>query len=240
MSPQTYTIQFVNKQQESQDAFSFFFSRNDLAYTAGQYMKLTLDIPQPDERGATHFFTISSSPSEKEYLRITTRIIQSTFKIALAQLATGTDVTMIAPLGRFTFDPNSMTHHIFIAGGIGITPYRSMIKYAFDTHAPTPITLITSFKTIEDSIFREELLTITHNSPHIKLIECLTHPTDPTHWDGHIGRIDATLLTSIISDLSDTKFYVCGPEAMVTSLMETVKKLGAQDTQIIREIFSGY
>ena len=157
--PKQFDTKFIKKEQVAQDAYSFYFEKPDIEFLPGQYMQLKLDIPNPDIRGATRLFSITSSPTEN-HLRITTRIIQSSFKLALSNLKPNDQVHIVGPYGKFIFDETDNSPHIFLAGGIGITPYLSMIKYAYDKNLNISMTLFTSFRKVEDIVYRDVLTKI--------------------------------------------------------------------------------
>ena len=131
----------------------------EFEFLAGQYIYLTLPkLNYPDPRGATRHFTISSSPTELPKICITTRIrVESGFKKTLDEVEAGVSIEADAPFGEFTLNENDLTPQVFIAGGIGITPFRSMLKYVFDKKLPIPIALIYSNSTPEQITFKSEL-----------------------------------------------------------------------------------
>ncbi len=235
-----FTTALLNKKQVSKDAYSFYFKKNDFYYLPGQYIRLTLKIDTPDERGSSRFFTLSSSPTE-EHLMITTRILQSAFKKTLTNLKREDEVSMFGPLGKFILKEDEHKKHVFLAGGIGITPYRAMIKYAVDRHLKIQITLFTSFKTVEDYAFRDFFHNVASESNWFKLVETITQPEESNQlWTGHRGRIDADLIRKNIDDLQNSLFFISGPPKMVDGLKEIVKSLNVTDDTINIEKFSGY
>ena len=127
---QPYTLPFIKKIEVSKDTYSFYFKRPDgFDFIAGQYNRWTLPITATDGRGSSRFFTISSSPSEKDFLVVTTKIIQSDFKKELLKLHENQEIKIFGPMGQFILDENSEKEHVFLAGGIGITPFHSMIAH---------------------------------------------------------------------------------------------------------------
>src|SRR3989344_9620287 len=127
-------LPLIRKQKEAKGTYSFYFdNRNKIKYLPGQYFYFTLpQLNYDDARGPTRHFTISSSPSEKEF-KFTTRIREkSGYKKTLFELPMGTNLEVEGPNGTFILDENEKGEHILIAGGIGITPFRSFIKYNLD------------------------------------------------------------------------------------------------------------
>src|ERR1700722_6626379 len=125
---QSYTIRFIKKRKLTKDTYIFYFEKpKSFDFIAGQYNRWTLPITATDGRGSSRFFTISSPPSEKDFLVITTRIIQSDFKKELLKLHENQEIKIFGPMGQFFIDETSEKEHVFLAGGIGITPFHSMI-----------------------------------------------------------------------------------------------------------------
>ncbi|MBI2034958.1 MAG: FAD-dependent oxidoreductase [Candidatus Levybacteria bacterium] len=181
--PRDFSLSFVKKEQVAHDAYSFYFSANsseqNLNFLPGQYVKMFLDVQNPNDRGSSRTFSIASSPLEKDYVMITTRIIQSTFKKTLASLNPGVEVKFFGPTGRFVFDEKEPKPHIFLAGGIGITPFHSMLLYASEKKVQTPITLFVSFSKVEEMVFYDELTKIAMDHPNIKVVYTITHKDSP-------------------------------------------------------------
>lgn len=238
MNPQIFTSRLIKKQQVSRDAYSFYFARpQDFEFLPGQYIKMTLSIPNPDERGISRFFSIASSPTERQHLMITTRILESTFKKTLASLPIDSGVQMRGPYGAFVLDEEDVRPKVFLTGGIGITPFRSMSIYAHDRVLKIPILLMASFSTPQDLVFYDELSKI--SDEYFKFVVTITHTEDST-WRGEIGRIDSEKTKKYIENVQGSAYYIAGPETMVTAMAELVKQLGVSDDQVKKENFPGY
>lgn len=242
-TPRVFQLPFIKKEQVSKDAYAFYFDRTKAQFNflPGQYIRITLPQEHPDDRGIRRFFSLITSPADRQYIGIATRIIQSSFKRALASLAPGTSVEFFGPTGRFIFDEKETQPHILLAGGIGITPFRSMLLYATEKNLTVPITLFASFSTVEDVLFKNELEELTKNNQNIKLIYTVTKPEDSTaSWNGETGRISEDLIKKYVADFSNALFYVVGPAAMVVAMEEMVKQMGIPTERIRKETFVGY
>ncbi len=242
-TPKAFQLPFVRKEQVSKDAYAFYFDRTkeEFNFLPGQYIRITLPQEHPDERGIRRFFSVTTSPLDKQYIGITTRIIQSSFKKTLANLSPGTPVEFFGPVGRFIFDPQESQPHILLAGGIGITPFHSMLLYAIEKNLSIPITLFVSFSTAEDVLFKNELDEATKNNPNIKLIYTVTKPEESkVPWNGEKGRISEDLIKKYITDFSTAIFYIVGPPPMVSFMEEMVKQMGIPIERIRKETFVGY
>src|SRR3989338_11233495 len=193
---QKFTVEFLKKEQAAKNTSSFFFQRPpQLNFLPGQFMRLTLETLESDERANYRLFSIASSPTEKEYLMITTKSNHSVFKKTLFSLKIGTKAQISAPYGTFTLKKEEAAPHVFLAGGIGITPFRSMIRYASDSGLSIPITLFSSFSEVGDVIFQKEFQEIAAKHSWLKLVETITQPGETkSSWQGNIGRIDADLI----------------------------------------------
>src|SRR3989344_817032 len=238
---QKFTVEFLKKEQAAKNTSSFFFqSPPQLNFLPGQFMRLTLETLESDERANYRLFSIASSPTEKEYLMITTKSNHSVFKKTLFSLKIGTKAQISAPYGVFTLKPEETAPHVFLAGGIGITPFRSMIRYASDSNLNLPITLFTSFSTVEERVFQKELQAIAAKKSWLKLVETITQPLDSGKaWRGNVGRINAELIKKNVELLSSI-FYIAGPPAMVDTMTNLVKSLGVEVARVRIEKFTGY
>lgn len=240
--PRKLELKLLKKEKIAEGTYSFYFERPpDFDFYPGQFLKLILDIPEPDERGNSRFFSIASSPSEKEYLMLTIRIDRSSFKKELSTLSPGTEVKIDAPFGAFVLNPQESTPHIFLAGGIGITPFRSMILYASDMNLSIPITLFASFRRTEDIIFQKKLTDIQKKHSWFKLFLTLTQPElSNKHRSENVGRISEELIKKNDHNYLSAKYFIAGPPNMVDDIIKIVKNLGVEETKIHREKFTGY
>src|SRR3990170_5378409 len=202
-------LTLIKKRVEAKGTKSFFWkSEKPVKYLPGQFFYYTLpSILYPDPRGATRHFTLSSSPTEGELLRLTTRIRnESGFKRSLDKLEIGSIIEGEGPSGTFILDESDLSaqagkgQHILLAGGIGITPFRSFIKYAIDKGLrETQIQLIYSNSQSEEIAFREELENWSKENENIKVYLTVTSPTESKEkWSGLTGRIDEKMITSLI------------------------------------------
>ena len=244
-------LKLISKQIEAEGTKSFFFEpEKEIKYFAGQYYYFTLPkLNYPDPRGATRHFTLSSSPTEGKTIRLTTRVRQeSGFKKTLDELPIGAVVEGEGPTGTFIFDENTILNEndkspqIFLAGGIGITPFRSMIKYNIDKGLGIPMHLIYSNSTVEQITFRKELEEWAVSHPEfLKVDMTISKPEEGQEkWNGIVGRIDADLVTKLTSGLVNPTYWLCGPPAMVDALEQALATLKIPNGQIKSEKFTGY
>jgi len=234
-----FELKLVRKEKVSRDAYTFYFDRSKLNFDfiPGQYIKIFLDIDNPDERGSSRYFTISSSPNEKNFLTITTRIIKSSFKHKLNNLKSGEIVRAFGPVGYFDYNCKINNPAIFIAGGIGVTPFRSLIKYLISINKKPEITLFNFFQKKEDSVFYEEFKNIEKGNPNIRVIYSLTKEK----FEGfEFGRITSELIKKNSSDYINSSYFIVGPQEMVLSTFDIVSKMGISEDKIFKEDFTGY
>lgn len=233
-------LTLVKKTDEAKGTKSFFFKPDqEFTFEAGQYIYITLPVLKyEDPRGDTRHFTISSSPTEVEdnFLRITTRIRQeSGYKKTLDELEIGTTVAARGPQGFFALNQKSIdlgSTQIFLAGGIGITPFRSMIKYNLDKGLGMPIHLIYS-NSDSDFIFKNELDQWKEGNDKLKI----------DYFDSSVsGHLDSEKIRSLVSEseLKENTFWVVGPNAFVNAMEEALEKLEVPEENIKTEKFTGY
>jgi ferredoxin-NADP reductase len=238
-----FYLPFVKKEQLAKDTYSFYFdiAKRGFNFLPGQYIRMTLDVKNPDSRGNSRPFTIASSPLEKGYIMITTKVIQSSLKKKLFNLKPGENVQFFGPMGGFILDEEEKVDRVFLAGGIGITPFHSMIAYAFEKKLSIPITLLVSFSNVEDLVFYKELTDIAKKNPYIKVVYTVSHPEKPSiKWKGETGRISETLIKKYIQDIFKPQYFIVGPPAMVAAIEEVVNNMGVENKKIFIENFTGY
>lgn len=230
-------LKLLEIRDEAKGTKSFFWEpEKPVTYLPGQYFYYTLPtLKYPDPKGNTRHFTDSSSPTEGGTLRVTTRIREeSGYKKTLAELPVGSEIEGEGPNGTFIFDEKEAGPHIFIAGGIGITPYRSMIKYAADKNLQTPIYLVYS-NSDDDIVFKKELDEISAQHPNIK-IQYLETATE--------GHLDEVKIGKFIENwqlvIGNCTFWLCGPPPMIDAMEIALGKLKITSYKVRSEKFTGY
>ncbi len=260
-------VTFEHSAPEAKNIRTFYFRPpKPVRYTAGQFIELTLPHDQPDERGIKHWFTLSSSPIE-ELLSITTKfdpVHSSTFKQTLFSLKPKQVVAMADPMGDFVLPKDKSRPLIFIAGGMGITPMRSMIKWLDDTQEHRIIHLIYGVSEPSQFIFRELFakygLPVTLNlsqpfpgwpssrlpsSP--PLADKTSRPlgrdsleSSLLGWQGESGPLTAQRILGMEPNVDNKLYFMSGPEPMIEVLYKDFKDLGVKESQIVTDYFPGY
>ncbi|OGW74754.1 MAG: hypothetical protein A2Z72_07810 [Omnitrophica bacterium RBG_13_46_9] len=218
---------------------SFRFSaKEEAVFKPGQFFFVSI---MTDEGERTKHFSFSNSPTEKGYVEFTKRITDSTFSNALDRLRVGDRAKLKMPLGSFTFE-GEYGKIAFLSGGIGITPVRSICKFATDKGLLTDIMLLYGNNKEEDIIFREDFDDMKKLNKNFRAVYTLTSPDiDKKVWPGRTGYIDDIMVREEIADYEDRVFYVCGPPGMVGNLTSILNdKLGVQRDRIKSENFTGY
>jgi ferredoxin-NADP reductase len=208
-------------------------------FEPGQYFFVTLpDIGYQDEKGLRRHITVVTSPNERGVLGLCTRLRDTAFKRSLAELPLGAEVEVEKPKGDFVLPRETDQPYVFIAGGIGITVFRSMLRYIAEEGLPHRVTLVYSNRDRESAAFLDELAALEHDNPNLHLV--LTMTDDPA-WEGERRRIDADLLRDHLDDeLASFIYLVAGPPAMVEAMEKTLRDAGVPEEQLRPERFSGY
>lgn len=238
-------FKLTDKKDEASGTKSFFFEPEEkIDWLPGQYFYITLPkLTHEDPRGNTRHVTNSASPTEGNLVRITTRVRkESGFKQSLDELPIGSEIEGKGPNGIFTIDEKAIGSHIFLAGGIGITPFRSIIKYALDKNLGLNMNLVYSNSLPEEIAFRKELENWTSNQ-NFKLYMTISKPEESKEkWDGLTGRIDENLINKLFAkqDLQKSIFWVSGPPTFVDAMEEMLGKMRIPVDNIRTEKFTGY
>lgn len=238
-------LKLTDKKDEASGTKSFFFEPEEkIDWLPGQYFYITLPkLTHEDPRGNTRHVTNSASPTEGNLVRITTRVRkESGFKQSLDELPVGSEIEGKGPNGIFTIDEKTTGSHIFLAGGIGITPFRSIIKYALDKNLGINMNLVYSNSLPEEIALRKELEGWTSNQ-NFKLYMTISKPEESKEkWDGLTGRIDENLINKLFTkeDIQKSTFWVSGPPAFVDAMEEMLGKMRIPVENIRTEKFTGY
>jgi ferredoxin-NADP reductase len=211
----------------------------ELDYRPGQYFWVELlDPPYQDEKGARRHITAVTSPSERGVLGLCTRIRDSAFKRSLAELPVGAEVEVEPPKGTFVLPDDPSRPLVFVAGGIGITPFRSMLRYIEDEHLRHRVTLIYSSRNRASAPFLDELEAIERANPNIRLIVTMT---EDEAWPGERRRIDADFFKDHLDkNLNEASYMVAGPPGFAKGVSAEVGQAGVDSARIATDSFSGY
>jgi ferredoxin-NADP reductase len=199
-----------------------------------------LDPSETDSEGNVRSFTIASAPHE-ETLMLATRMRDTAFKRVLRTMPLGTTVKIEGPSGDFILKKDVTRTAIFLAGGIGITPFRSIVHWAAKEKLPDRIVLFYSNRRPEDAPFLAELENLERDNPKYKLIASMTE-MEKSHqpWNGETGLIDQGMLGRHLKGAGPCVHYIAGPPDMVKGLHEMLNKAGVDDNDIRAEEFVGY
>lgn len=234
-----YKIKLIDRQEVARSTVLFRFEKPaGFTFKPGQYAGFTLlDPPETDEQGITRRFSLASIPEDNS-IDVVTRIQQSAYKRVLNSLPLGSEVKLAGPTGLFTLHEDVNVPAVFIAGGIGIAPFYSMIRHAVNNGSSQPLFLFYGNQQPGDAAFLKELVQLQNKQPQFKLIAAMDKPTDA--WQGETGFITDQLIKKYISDLSMPIYYVCGSPVMVTTLQETLAEMDIDEEKIRVEDFPGY
>ncbi|HXQ79296.1 MAG: FAD-dependent oxidoreductase [Thermoplasmata archaeon] len=239
--PGRFVLSLLESRRESPTSMTFRFSTQGTGfqYLSNQAVRLALPGVE-DPWGAVRTFSLSSSPSERGHISITCKISDTPFKQALARLQPSETAEVYGPLGLFLYDRERPA--VFLAGGIGITPFRGMLRYAADTGATEPRRLLYSARVPEEFVFRDELDEMSRSAPHVQVHYTVTRPSESsTPWNGRVGRIDETWIREVAGPLTRPKFFVAGLPEMVEEMVTTLSgSLHVPEDDIDYEVFRGF
>jgi ferredoxin-NADP reductase len=238
-----FATKLIERNEVAEGTMAFAFERPaDFSFTAGQFLTITLpNPPYNDAKGERRTFSIASPPQDTERLQFATRMTGSALKRSLAEIPLGTPVELFGPAGAFTLHKASSMPAVFIAGGIGITPFRSMIHDAFTRHLTHQITLVYSNRNPEGAAFHEEFMRIAEAHTKFKYVPTMTDADKSRQpWSGLRRYVDANFLREHIGDIMTPMFYIAGPPGMVAGISKAVIAAGTDSARVRSEKFEGY
>ena len=257
-----YELTLLEKQKfEGTDIMSLKFSRQNeqqggpnsdnkiyLDYTAGQFAFFDIGGVSNDPKGPIRHFTIASSPTE-DFIMISTRIRDTPYKKRLSSLEEGAKVKVRGPEGKFVLHEDYSKAAVLLSGGIGVTPFRSMIKYATDKQLPLKINMFDSNRDQANILYKNEFDECLNTNRNLKIIYTITAAEEQgqapssSSWKGERGIINKTILTKFLttSELNNSVFYVCGPPGMLKAMQNLLQDdLHIPKERIKVEEFTGY
>src|ERR687890_639925 len=247
-----FELVLLEKQKYNEtDVMSFKFSKQDieqkkeLDYISGQYAFFDIGGVYNDPEGPLRHFTIASSPTEN-FIMISTRIRDTPYKKRLSSLEEEKAIVKVrGPTGKFILHEDYSKPAVLLSGGIGVTPFRSMIKYATDKQLPIKIVMFDSNRDETNILYKNEFDECLKTNKNLKIIYTITGEGQPPlgHWEGEARRIDKTMITKYVSEdeLNKSIFYICGPPAMLNALQNILnEKLKISKDRVKIEEFTGY
>jgi ferredoxin-NADP reductase len=217
----------------------FDLQGEEVDFRPGQYFWIELpDRGHEDERGLRRHFSVVTSPTERGVLGVCTRLRDSAFKKTLAELKVGDEVEVEPPKGDYMLPEDTSPHYVFVAGGIGITVFRSMLRYIADTGEPYRVTLVYSNRDRASTAFLDELQELESLVPGLRLVLTMT---DDEGWEGETRLVGPELLRDRLDgELADYTYLVAGPPPMVEAVAGQLTEAGVPEEQVLPDRFSGY
>lgn len=218
----------------------FDLQGEEVVFIPGQYFFVTLkpqDEAHKDE--LTHHISIVNSPNQKGVLALTTRLRldESLFKRTLNEAEIGDEVEIGKIAGSFILPESTNKPTVFIALGIGITPYMSMLRYAFEENKDYKFTLIYSDDEVISMAFLDELKQMEKDQKNFKLIVTVTHEDS---WQGEKRHVDSEFLKDYFDDPASNLYYISGPPKGVTAIADNLKGTSIPEDNIKTDSFTGY
>ena len=220
-----HSFDIVEVSPETHDTCSLYFKGRHINYEPGQFM--IVQLIRDGKVSEPHPFTISSSPT-RDRLCITVKSVGD-FTSTISGTKTSDRAYIDAPYGAFSFINHDDQNLVFIAGGIGITPFMSMLRYIYDKKLARNITLLWGNKTEQDILFRDELDKMVAEMPSLRVVHVMSRQTD---WLGEKGHIDPEKLERYVSNLESPQFFICGPPVMMQLIVRTLKDRGVPKQSI--------
>lgn len=220
----------ISKEEVAKGTLHIVFeTEQPVSFKPGQYFFVNLPIGKKQ-------FSINNTPNQN-ILSLTTRLTGSDFKNALNSLPIGSEIELGPIAGVFTLPETQDKPFVFIAGGIGITPFRSMLAYIKEQNLPYKVTLLYSNRDKSSTAYLEDLQNFAKENPNFKLI--LTMTEDPT-WTGEKRLVNSVFIKEYFPNVNDQRYFVVGPPGMVEAVEKSLKEAGVIEENIKEENFTGY
>lgn len=237
--PASFVATLKERRLIAEDTLEFVLQRPDaFDFQAGQNVNLKLsDLPFEDKRHGRRMLTIASPPRDPD-LVFATRLTGSGFKRTLHE-GPLQEIELFGPRGQLVRDADKPA--VFIAGGIGITPFKSMVLDAIDRSLAQRTTLLYSNKRPANAAYHQMFVELeNNNSQRFVYAPTMTGLQEGDNWQGEKRRIDAGFVHDHVPDFNNVAFYVCGPPKMVDAIVEMLKNENVTQERILSESFWGY
>ena len=236
------TSKLLRREEVAEGTIAFHFEKpSGFKFKAGQFADVTLiEPPETDAEGNTRTFSIASPPFENE-LVFTTRMRDTAFKRSMKKVPLATEAKIGSAAGSFTLHKNRARPAVFLAGGIGITPFLSIARQAHHDRLPHNLYLFYSNRRPEDAPFLDTLQNLEKTNPNFHLICTMTEMSkSKKEWKGETVLIDKEMLSRHLTVLQGPIYYIAGPPTMVAAMRQTLVSAGTEEDDIRAEEFAGY
>jgi ferredoxin-NADP reductase len=237
-----YQSKLTSREEIAEGTMAFHFEKPaSFDFQAGQTADVTLlNPPQTDDEGNTRTFSIASPPHREE-LMFATRMRDSAFKRSLKSVPLGTELKLDGPMGSFTLHKNAKKPAVFLAGGIGVTPFLSIVAQAAHDKLPHQLYLFYSNHRPEDAPFLDFLRRVEKENSAFHFIPTMTDMEKSKRaWEGERGFIDHAMLIKSLNNLDGPIYYLAGPPAMVAAMRKMLLDTKVDEDDIRTEEFAGY
>ena len=237
-----YQSRLVKREEVAEGTMAFHIERPaGFEFKSGQYVDMTLINPsETDSEGAVRTFSIASAPYENELL-VATRMRETAFKRVLRVLPLRSELKFEGPMGSFILHKSPAKAAVFLAGGIGITPFLSMLRQAAKEKALHLIYLFYSNRRPEDAAFLRDLEDLAKANANFVFVPSMSEmEKSGAAWQGEQGFINREMLTKYLPDLHGPIYYIAGPPAMVAAMRQMLISAGVEEDDIRTEEFGGY
>ena len=230
-------VNAVTQEAREVKTFRFSLEGSPITYLPGQYLQITVPVPDGRREFTRRSFTISSAPTEPGCFHITVKrnLAGTVSNFLHARLREGDPIELMAPFGQFTFREGDGDRLCLIGGGSGVTPIRAILRTIADQRLSVEARLLYLNRTEEDIIFQREFAELPRIHPGIRTTVALTDPTPG--WNGLTGRISDDLLDAALGDFTPDLVYVCGPPPMMELTIGLLTARGIDRSRIRTEKF---
>jgi ferredoxin-NADP reductase len=237
-----YVVKLKERREVAERTYAFSLEKpKGFRFRPGQYISVVLENPaHVDPQGNGRDFSIASAPHEDEIL-VATRLRDSSLKHDLVSLPLQSIINLEGPFGGFTLHNNATRPAVLLAGGIGVTPFRSMVFHAARERLGHRIVLFYSNHRPEDAPFLDELQALEKESSNYRFVGTMTAmERSSRNWHAERGRLSRAMLLNHLQGLVDPIFYAAGPPGMVSGAQVLLREMGIDDDNIRTEEFPGY
>jgi|SRR5712692_5836718 len=237
-----YLAKLLERKETAEGTMAFYFGKPEgFQFKAGQFLNFTLvNPPETDPEGNTRTFSIASAPFEND-LMVATRMRDTAFKRVWKTMPLKTESPLEGPYGSLTLHQDAVRPAVFLAGGIGITPFRSIILHAHRANLNHRRFLFYSNRRPEDAPFLAELQALARENARFTFVGTMTEMQKSQRpWSGETGYVNRAMLDRIVGDLAAPVYYIAGPPGMVAAMQDLLTGAGVSEDFIRAEEFAGY